>query len=182
MKQALICCVSCLFFLYPGTLKAQSLSAAEHAAAPVAKHAKQDSKVKLPTDDTVSIAMAYTIKGMKIPPGAGTYDVKPDCSKPDVRRQPVYYDTDELKFFDLLYYNYHSSAQTRQADLWEGPTVPYLEGHLSNPARDHKNLQQEFGRFFDIRCLPTRVHYVFVDGVRWEEYREGERAWDPDPK
>ena len=123
-------------------------------------------------------AIEYRLRKNEMQPGAGSYDVKPDCAAPNVREIPVLYDSEELSNFDLLFYNFRSDAQATQAQSWQKLAVPYLEGDLHNPYRSHRGLLQEYGRFFDIRCLPTRIHYFYRDGRRIEEYREGERAWD----
>lgn len=124
-----------------------------------------------------AMSFAYKNFSNQLPAGAGTYDVKPDCTESSTRRIPVVYDSEELKLFDIIYYNYKDKSQTANARAWNLPTAPFLEGDLYNPHRTY-NLQQDLGRFFDIRCLPTRVHFPIIDGQRYEEYREGSSAWD----
>ncbi len=138
--------------------------------------APESSSDKAP-EKSPNLAFSYQNFINKLPSGAGTYDGKPDCSESQVRRIPVVYDSEELKLFDILYYNYQNSSQTSKSRAWELPTAPYLEGDLYNPYRTY-NLQQDLARFFDIRCLPTRVHFPVIDGQRYEEYREGSNAWD----
>ena len=122
-------------------------------------------------------AYRYRLGVRRMPPGIGTYDVKPACSKPARRRKPVYFDTDELSDFDMTFYDYKIKSEKDRARKNATPTVPYLEGDLYNPHREKSNLQQGFGRFFDVRCLPTRVHYIYIGENRVEEYLEGELAW-----
>lgn len=127
-----------------------------------------------------AIAYAYRSTDLEPPPGAGTYDVKPDCIKSTIRRVPVLYPSEELNEFDLTYYNYHDAAEVERAKRASTPTVPYLEGDTFNPWRVTPNIPQELGRVFDIRCLPTRVHFTAdpdKPGAIVEEYREGEAAW-----
>ena len=123
-------------------------------------------------------AMEYKLRRSGMRPGAGTFDVKPNCSESGVRETPVLYDSEHLSAFDLLYYNHRSTDQSANARSWKALAVPYLEGDLRNPYRTRENLLQEYGRFFDVRCLPTRVRFIYRDGRRYEEYREGEKAWE----
>lgn len=138
--------------------------------------APEDSIDKTP-EKTPNLIFSFRNFVNKLPTGAGTYDGKPDCEGSEVRRAPVLYDSEELKFFDIVYYNYQNSSQTSKSRSWELPTAPYLEGDLFNPYRTY-NLQQDLARFFDIRCLPTRIHFPTIDGQKYEEYREGSSAWE----
>lgn len=140
--------------------------------------APQSALAKLP-ESANSLSFDYTSFINALPVGAGTFDGKPKCKGPAVRKTPVTVDSEELKYFDMLYYDFKSKADTLKAESWSLPVVPYIEGDIYNPYREG-SIQQSFGRFFDIRCLPTRVHFPLVNGVRFEEYREGDSAWDQD--
>ena len=122
-------------------------------------------------------AVHYSSLGVELPPGVGTYDAPKSCQSSEVRQSPVMVESDELEWFDILFYSYADPQQSAKAGAWELPTAPYLEGDLYNPHRI-VNKQQEIGRVFGVRCLPTRFHFVTVDGVQMLEFREGERAWD----
>ena len=121
-------------------------------------------------------ARTYSVTDSKHPKDASTSDVRPNCEKGGIRKVPVLFDSRHLDYFDLLYYQMSEPAQASQAASWSKLAVPFLEGDLSNPFRKHDTLLQEYARFFDIRCLPTRVHYIFENGRRFEEYREGTEA------
>lgn len=170
--------IPCLIGSLAARANAQDFYAAD-SSVPVARHIKQNSGTRFSANERSAATMEYDLS-RDLPRGAGTYDALPNCSKGEVRRKPVVYDTPNLKFFDLLFYDYHSSEQVRRADAWEKPAAPFLEGDLFNPYREKNNLQQELARFFSIRCLPTRVHYIYENGKRYEEYREGPRAWEPE--
>lgn len=121
--------------------------------------------------------VTYDRFALQLPPGAGTYDVLPACSADRVRKSEVLADSEDLQWFDLLFYNYREGKQSARAEAWELPAAPYLEGDLYNPHRI-RDMQQELGRLFQVQCLPTRFHFVTLNGQRYLEYREGERAWD----
>ncbi len=159
---------------------------------PVAKHVKKKSEFKFNpymTLGEIPEAKEYSGKKVpviadefnsfynKLPNGAGTYDVKPACEKSQIRRKEILVDSEELDLFDMVFYDYNDKAQQAKADKWPRPTVPYLEGDLFNPYREG-DIRQEFGRFFNIQCLPTRLHYIYENGVRYQEFREGEKAWE----
>ncbi len=144
------------------------------------EHLVKMSEVKLLAASAASQTYRYSVIDQKLRPGAGTYDAKPDCPAGAVRRVAVLYDTKELDDFDLTYYNYEDPKQSAAASQLRTPTAPYLVGDMYNPYRDKRSLQQNFARFFDVRCLPTRLHYVYEGSRRFEEYREGEAAWEPD--
>ncbi len=131
---------------------------------------------KQPTPEQYVPSYRYRIGLRRMPPGLGTYDVKPACKDPKRRRNPVLYDSKELDEFDMTFYDHKDERQSSLARSKSTPTVPYLEGDLYNPHRDKENLQQSFGRFFDIRCLPTRIHYIKTVEGRIEEYLEGSLA------
>jgi hypothetical protein len=145
---------------------------------PVVKRAARPTGTRFTeTRDPSSIPETAYVFQLSLPVGAGTYDGKPACQESAIRRQPVLLDSEQLSLFDMLIYDYRDTTQVQKAAHWELPTVPYIEGDLVNPYRDY-NPQQNWARFFDIHCLPTRIHYPMIDGVRYEEYREGGRAWD----
>lgn len=121
--------------------------------------------------------MVYSVQHQPIAAIDRQYDGKPDCAVAQVRENPVLFDSPELGLFDIVYYNPDDPKQVRRAEMWHGPTAPFLVGDLANPYR-LPDRQQEFGRFFDIRCLPTRVRYVYQGENRVEQFREGEYAWD----
>lgn len=123
-------------------------------------------------------AVEYVLKSRRPPPGAGTYDVKPRCQASQLREVPVLYDSDHLSAFDLLYFDPQAEEQRARAEQSLARAIPYLAGDLYNPYRRTSDLLQEYARFFDVRCLPTRVRFFYRNGRRYEEYREGERAWD----
>ena len=123
-------------------------------------------------------AFEYVLKTHRPPPGAGTYDVKPSCQGPQLREVPVLYDSEHLSAFDLLYFDAQSEDQYARAQRSAIRAIPYLAGDLFNPYRQAEDLLQEYARFFDVRCLPTRVRFFYRNGQRYEEYREGERAWE----
>ncbi|MFN8391351.1 MAG: hypothetical protein U0136_13765 [Bdellovibrionota bacterium] len=163
----------------------------EDRTIPVAKHERKTSKVKLEATELTASAkpgqkatrvpatvVEYLGPLLRLPSGAGTYDVKPNCKASNVKRSEVRFDTEELAYFDILLYNYHDGDQTARARTWDRPTAPFLEGDMYNPFREQGNLQQEVGRFLGIECLPTRVHYPIIGGRRYEELREGASAWD----
>ncbi len=127
--------------------------------------------------DGSASTFAFHLSFGKLPLGVGKYDAKPNCTASAVRHAPVVYDSSELAWFDMVVYSYEDNRQVARAEAWELPTAPYLEGDLYNPYRS-RDLQQSFLRVFDIRCLPTRFHYITLNGERVLEYREGERAWD----
>lgn len=112
-----------------------------------------------------------------LPTGAGTYDVLPTCKESQVTRTEVYVDSEQLAWFDLLFYDYHDASQSRRAESWDLPAAPFLEGDLYNPYR-YQDAQQDMARLFELRCLPTRFHFINEGGTKFLEYREGERAWD----
>ena len=149
-----------------------------------AKHEKRSSHNKFAAKKTAKndtlgeeLVFAYPVEKVEIPPGAGTYDVKPACAESRVRQNPVLVDSPELNMFDIVYYDYHDNAQAKRVLDWKGSTEPYLEGDLTNPYRLEDTIQQPLARLLAIKCLPTRVRYIFVDGIRYEEYREGDEAW-----
>ncbi len=164
----------------------------EPGAAIIAKHQRTPGGRKLQTQKKTfrdnntgktftlpQTILQFTLVRSALPRGAGTYDGKPNCVKRDIRRNPVLYDSEELDMFDIVYYNPGDPQQVKQAAQRRGSTEPYLVGDIVNPHRT-KSTQQELGRFFDIRCLPTRIHYSYRESRRYEEYREGELAWDED--
>ena len=141
-------------------------------------HKKQNSSVDLTSGDRVTAHVYRLTRSLTPKPGTGTYDGKPLCKEDRIRSKPVYFPTKELQDFDMKIYDYKDKEQVKQAKQSSTPTVPYIEGDRYNPKRDRLNLQQSYARFFDIRCLPTRIHYVKRGGRLIEEYREGARAWD----
>lgn len=124
-----------------------------------------------------TFAIEYPIDLYALPPGAGTSDALPACERSTVRIEPVLLDSSELRWFDLLVYDYRAPEDERRARAWPRPSAPYLEGDLTNPYRASEP-QQEFIRLFDVQCLPTRFRYVTAEGRSVLEYREGARAWD----
>jgi len=128
-------------------------------------------------------AVEYRAFVNALPDGAGTYDVKPDCSASAVKRTRVVVSEEYLNLFDIVFYNYHQADQARLSDSWPYPTAPFLEGDTYNPKRSKKDLQQDVARMFGISCLPTRVHFVReADGRLYEELREGGAAWEQTPQ
>lgn len=125
------------------------------------------------------LGIEFNIRENGLKPGSGTYDVKPRCKTSQIREEPVFYDSEHLSAYDLLFYDYQQKSEQNRALSSRLTTVPYLPGDLKNPYREAHGIQQELGRFLDVRCLPTRVRYVYRQGKRIEEYREGEKAWEP---
>ena len=121
-------------------------------------------------------AISYSPIGGELPRAAGLFDGKNRCTRSAVRLDKILMYTEQLEWFDLVYYDFNDAQQSKRASAWELPSAPYLEGDLYNPYR-LRDEQQDYGRLFKIRCLPTRVHYLNKDSVPYFEYREGESAW-----
>jgi hypothetical protein len=191
-----------LAFVFLGTRYARAYDL-EDTAAPVIKRSSHPSGTKFKADeswrtritgfgvskdqvDQLSSDMQnkmdwrvarYDTFEKELPAGAGTYDVLPTCKDSQVTHTEVLVDSEKLAWFDLLFYDYHDTAQTKRAENWDLPTAPFLEGDYYNPYREGDR-QQDMARLFEIRCLPTRFHFVNINGTKYLEYREGERAWD----
>ena len=101
----------------------------------------------------------------------------PHCPEPGLRRVEVFSKSRARSLMDMIFYSPDSVPQNAAALRYSGRArlVSYRSGSFSAGAQMGAG---SWAERLDVRCLPTRFHFVTVNDKHFMEYREGERAWD----
>lgn len=103
--------------------------------------------------------------------------VIPNCERAGIRREQVgAANMGNVFSLDFVVFSDDDREQIDEAKTWQGPALIYRSGQaIAQVAEDEPLLP--FISTLDIRCLPTRFHYVNEKGRQFAEYREGHEAW-----
>jgi len=99
------------------------------------------------------------------------------CKTSNVYRKQVYQYSMATDYLDALYFSPDDRAQEERAKEYRGNKVIYTQNATFDIMQGKDNPYPFIGLMLGVRCLPTRFHYVNVNGKRFMEYREGEAAW-----
>lgn len=173
-RIAVIVAASLLLAMRSETAIAESSSS---VAAPVAGHVVRESGVPLVASSGTR-TMSYPI--VTFGDGGATapddFDALPRCGRGGARREEIYGIAPQKGMFDILFYDPDDSLQRERRTQFNGRTAPYIESAMSNPYSP-PSVVQAFARTLGLRCLPTHIGLVSVDGRAYIEYREGDAAW-----
>lgn len=103
----------------------------------------------------------------------------PSCSENKVQRQVAGLIGGEIDIYDFVLYDGSSREQVNLAKSYQGLAVPYRGGKVVDN-HDKTDSFLLLALTMDIRCLPTRFHFVKENRSRYMEHRIGQRAWDKD--
>ncbi|MCB0360577.1 MAG: hypothetical protein KDD44_13110 [Bdellovibrionales bacterium] len=102
----------------------------------------------------------------------------PPCERSVVRRMPVAHATPILDALDIVFYSAVDRRQRGRAERWEGDSIAYQAGSRIDYTKMTTAPLQLLAQTFRVECLPTRLHFVTDNDVRYIEFREGDKAWE----
>ena len=184
-KLALLCLVGSL--LLGGTAHAQTFLTDETVT--IARHDKRQSRVQFNRDadeaDPDRFATVFSPTEAKqrelTRPDLLRYNELPACSTSEVQLYEVFEHTPITDYFDVVYFDSDDPKQVEKAKQYGTTAVPYNPALMVDPKTKAADFWQDFARFVQIPCLPTRFRFVNSAGKRYQEYRLGNSAWEAPP-
>ena len=106
------------------------------------------------------------------------YEELPKCKKSEVELEEVFQDSAGSEGLDVLYYTPTDLEQAQKASSYPRAIAAYQPALVKDPQTGKADPVQEFARIIQVKCLPTRFHFVYLGSKRYIEIRTGDRAWD----